>query len=98
MCSGRNMLSRSLNSKLFFILLRPSIFFPIQEIGKKNNQSSISDADREMPTLGSTDNAGNSVNLVSGVIRFSLGLGFLGLHRRPMTDSIYLPNIKKNGE
>ena len=31
-------------------------------IGKQNNQTSISDADREIPTLGSTDNAGNSVN------------------------------------
>ena len=38
-------------------------------IGKKNNQSSISDADQEVPALGSTDNAGNEVNLVSGIIR-----------------------------
>ena len=29
-------------------------------IGKKNNQSSVSDADQEIPTLGPTDNAGNS--------------------------------------
>ena len=36
-------------------------------IGKKNNQSSVSNADREIPNLGSTDNAGNSVNLVSGI-------------------------------
>ena len=37
---------------------------------KKNNQTSVSDADRAIPTLGSTDNAGNqSVNLVSGIIR-----------------------------
>ena len=28
-----------------------------QRIGKKNNQSSVSDADREIPSLGSTDNA-----------------------------------------
>ena len=41
-------------------------FFPI---GKKNNQSSVSDADREIPSYGSTDNAGNNVNLVSGIIR-----------------------------
>ena len=41
------------------------MIFPI--IGKKNNQSSVSDADREIPTLGSTDNAGNSINLVSGI-------------------------------
>ena len=47
-------------------------------IGKKNNKTSASDADREIPKLRSTDNAGDSVNLVSGIIR---GLGFLGLHR-----------------
>ena len=35
---------------------------------KKDNQTSISDADREIRTLGSTENAGNSVNLVSGII------------------------------
>ena len=29
----------------------------IMIIGKKNNQTSVSDADREIPTLGSTDNA-----------------------------------------
>ena len=39
------------------------------EVGKKNNQTSVSDADREIPILGSTENAGNSVNLVSGIIR-----------------------------
>ena len=38
-------------------------------MGKKNNQTYVSDADLEMPTLGSTDNAGNLVNLVSGIIR-----------------------------
>ena len=27
----------------------------------KNNQTSVSDADREIPTRGSTDNAGNPV-------------------------------------
>ena len=37
-------------------------------IGKKNNQTLVSDADQEIPTFGSTDNAGNSVNLVSGII------------------------------
>ena len=26
-------------------------------MGKKNNQASVSDADREIPTLGLTDNA-----------------------------------------
>ena len=48
--------------------------FPI--IGKKNNQSSVSDEDQEIPTLGSTYNAGNSVNLVSGIIRLPFGWGF----------------------
>ena len=41
--------------------------------GKKNNHSSVSDADREIPHLGSTNNAGNSVNLVSGFIRLPSG-------------------------
>ena len=63
-----------------------ALFFPI--IGKKNNQSSVSDADREIPTLGSTDNTGNSVNLVSRHYPFTLGLESLGLHRGPMIDSI----------
>ena len=31
---------------------------------KKNNQSSVFDADKEIPTLRSMDNAGNSVTLV----------------------------------
>ena len=62
------------------ILFKTSIF---HRIGKKNKQSSVSDADREIPTLGSTDNAGNLVNH-----SFTLGLGFLCLHRRPMIDSI----------
>ena len=43
---------------------------------KKNNQSSVSYADREIPTLGSTDNAGKKVNLVSGIIRLHSGLDF----------------------
>ena len=55
-------------------------------IGKKNNQSLVSNAGREIPTLGSTDKAEISVNLVSGIIR--LRLGVLGLHRRPLIDSI----------
>ena len=41
-------------------------------IGKKNNQTSFSDAAREIPTLGSTDNTRHSVNLVSGIIRWPL--------------------------
>ena len=47
-------------------------------IGKTNNQTG-SNADQEIQTLGST-------NLVSCIIE----LGFLGLHRIPMTDSIFL--------
>ena len=39
-------------------------------IGKKTNQLSVSDADQEIPTLGSTDNAGNMVNLVSDIIHY----------------------------
>ena len=54
-------------------LFKTSIF---QRTGKINNQSSVSDADRENPTLGSTDNAGNSVNLVSGIIRIPSGWDF----------------------
>ena len=42
-------------------------------IGNKNNQTSVFDADREIPTLGSADNAGNSVNLVSRIIRLPSG-------------------------
>ena len=45
-------------------------------IGMKNSQSSVSDADREIPTLGSTANAGNEVNLVSGIIRLPEGWDF----------------------
>ena len=45
-------------------------------IGKKHNQTSVSDADREMPTLRSMDNAGNSVNLVSSIIRLPSGWDF----------------------
>ena len=58
-------------------------------IGKKNNQISVSNADREILTLGSTKNAGNSVNLVSGIIRLPSGLEFHALHRRPMIVSIH---------
>ena len=51
------------------ILFKTSIF-PI--IGKKNNQSSVFDADREVSTLRSKDNAGNSVNLISDIVRLPL--------------------------
>ena len=46
-------------------------------IGKKNNQTLVSGADQEIPTLESTDNAGNSVNLVFSIIRLPSGLNFL---------------------
>ena len=47
------------------ILFKTSIF---QRTGKKNDCSLISDADREIPTLGSTDNVGNLINLVTCII------------------------------
>ena len=56
-------------------------------IGKKNNQTSVSNADREIPTLGATANAGNSVHLVPGIIRLPSGW-VLCLHQRPMIDSL----------
>ena len=46
-------------------------------ICKKNNQTLVSNADREMPTFGSTDNTVNSVNLVSSIIRLPSGWDFL---------------------
>ena len=49
------------------ILSKTSIFFSGNML--KNNQSSVSDADREISILGSTDSAGNSVNVVSGITR-----------------------------
>ena len=45
-------------------------------IGKKNNQAAAFDADGEILNLWSTDNAGNSVNLVSGIIRLPSGCDF----------------------
>ena len=45
-------------------------------ISKKNNQTSVSGAYREIQTLGSTDNAGKSVNLFSGIIRLPSGWDF----------------------
>ena len=41
----------------------------IFDVMDKKNKTAISDANREIPTVGSTDNAGNSVNLISGIIR-----------------------------
>ena len=59
-------------------------------IGKKNNQTSVSDADREIPTLGSTDNARNSVNLVSGINRYPrFGIS---LSESKTDDRFYLPH------
>ena len=54
-------------------------------VGKKNNQTSVSDADRKILTLGSTNNTGNSVNIVSAIIRLPSGWD-----RRLMINSIYL--------
>ena len=45
-------------------------------IGKKNKLISIFDADREIPTLGSTGNAGNLVNLVFSIICLPSGWYF----------------------
>ena len=45
-------------------------------IDKKNNQTAVPDADRVVPTLGLTDNAGNSVNLDSSIIRLPSGWDF----------------------
>ena len=52
------------------------VFNNLYVIGKKNSQTSVSDADREIPTLGSTDSAGNETYLVSGIVRLSSGLDF----------------------
>ena len=72
------------HTTLFVNNLHKTLIFTI--IGKKNNQSlmMISDADQEMPTLRSMDNAGNLVNLVFRHYPFTLGLLFLSLHLRPM--------------
>ena len=52
-----------------------------QVIGKKNNQSSVSDADLY-------------VNLGSTGYLFTLGFGFLGMHRGSMIDSISVPSSR----
>ena len=46
-------------------------------IGKKNNQILVSDADREIPTLGSRDNAGKLSEPRFWHYPFTMGLGFL---------------------
>ena len=53
-----------------------TMFDPYNIIGKKNNQTSVSGADWEITTLGSTDNAGNSVNLHFGIICLPSGWDF----------------------
>ena len=44
-----------------------------------------------MQTEGQRIIAGNAVNLVSGITRLTLGLGFLGLHQTPLLDSFFSP-------
>ena len=56
--------------------------------GKKNNQTSVSDADREIPTLGSTDYFRHYL--------FTLGLEYICLNRRSMLDSICPPVWRNN--
>ena len=68
------------------IIFKTSIF-PI--IGKKNDQSSVADADRKIPALVSTNNAGNSVNLVSGVIRLPFGWVGISLSASEADDRFY---------
>ena len=51
-------------------------FLNFNVIGKKNNETLVSDADREIPTLGATNNAENSVNLVSSIIQLPSGWDF----------------------
>ena len=43
-------------------------------IGKKYNQTSVSDADREIRSLGLTDNAGNRVSALSIYPRVGISL------------------------
>ena len=56
-------------------------------MGKKNNQTSVSNADRDIPTEDKRIMPETRLR-VFGFIRLPLGLGVLGLHRRPMIDSI----------
>ena len=62
--------------------------FQLIIIGKKNNQLSVPEADREILTLESKDNAGNSVNLISGIIR--LPSGWDSLSASETNDKFYL--------
>ena len=60
-------------------------------VGKKNNQTSVFDG--ENPTLGETDNAGNSVNPVSGITRLSSGIC---LPASETDDRFYLPLLRND--
>ena len=71
---GLRQLTRDTKCDVNFFVYKRYVIFPI--IGKKNNQTPISDADREIPTLGSTDNTRNSLNLVSGISRLPSGWDF----------------------
>ena len=67
------MLTVKVNENDRKIVINTTIFLIICKI---NNQSSVANADSEIPTLGSMDNAGNWVNLISGIILLSLGWDF----------------------
>ena len=58
-------------------LMNNNFFFNF--IGKKNNQTSVSDADREITTVGPTEKMGKPR---FRHYRFTLELRFLDLHRR----------------
>ena len=45
--------------------------------GRNNNQTSVSDADREFAVFGSMTSAGNTVHLVSGIFGLPSGWDFL---------------------
>ena len=45
-------------------------------VDEKNKLSWVSDPDWEISTLGSMNNAGNSVSLVSGIIHLASGWDF----------------------
>ena len=60
-CYAMQNVKHKRNDKLHLIIFKI--------ISMKNNQTLVSNADLEIPTLGSTDNAGNLVNLVFGIIR-----------------------------
>ena len=63
----------SLTTLIVNSLFKTSIF---QKIGKKKNQSLVSGTNQEIPTQGLKVNAGNSVNLVSGIIPLPSDWGF----------------------